>query len=289
MKSDLNKHIEQQINKTLSLNQVFTWQIVGGGSINNTYKLSSKTHTFFVKTNTISKFKNGFKEEVLGLQFLKTNGAITPKIIVEGTFNTEIYLVLSWIESSVKTTEFWKNFAIQLANLHQNTASKFGLNHHNFMGELFQKNTFFNDFSTFFIENRLKPQVKLAFDNGLLKTKEVQLFESLYQQLSTIFPIEKPCAIHGDLWSGNFIATSNNKAVFIDPAVYYGHREVDLAMSLLFGGFSDTFYTTYNEVYPLEKGFNSRKDIYNLYPLLIHLNLFGKSYLQSIKTIVSQF
>ena len=159
MKYDLNKHIEQQINKTLSLNQVFTWQMVGGGFINNTYKLCSKTHAFFVKVNTISTFKNGFNEEVLGLQFLKTNGVITPKIIVEGTFNTEIYLVLSWIESSLETEQFWKNFAHQLANLHQNTASKFGLNHHNFMGKLFQKNTFFDNFSTFFIENRLKPQV----------------------------------------------------------------------------------------------------------------------------------
>ncbi|WP_262711445.1 MULTISPECIES: fructosamine kinase family protein [Flavobacteriaceae] len=139
------------------------------------------------------------------------------------------------------------------------------------------------------MENRLKPQVKLAFDTGALKTKELHLFESLYKQLPTIFPIENPSVIHGDLWSGNFIATTNNKAVFIDPAVYYGHREVDLAMSLLFGGFSNIFYTTYNEVYPLQKGFNNRKDIYNLYPLLIHLNLFGKSYLQSIKTIVSQF
>jgi fructosamine-3-kinase len=289
MKSDLNKHIEQQINKNQSLNIIFTWQIVGGGSINNTYKLHSNKYNFFVKTNTISKFKNGFNEEVLGLQFLRKKGVFTPKIIVEGTFETEIYLVLSWIESSVKTTDFWRNFATQLANLHKNEAPQFGLDHHNYMGELHQQNTFYNDFVTFFVENRLKPQVKLAFDNGLLQTKEVKLFDSLYQQLSTIFPIEKPCAIHGDLWSGNFIATSNNNAVFIDPAVYYGHREVDLAMSLLFGGFSDIFYTTYNEVYPLEKGFNSRKDIYNLYPLLIHLNLFGKSYLQSIKTIVSQF
>ena len=95
--------------------------------------------------------------------------------------------------------------------------------------------------------------------------------------------------MHGDLWSGNYISASNNKAVFIDPAVYYGHREIDLAMSLLFGGFSKEFYKTYTEVYPLEKDFKFRKDIYNLYPLLIHLNLFGKSYLRSVKTIVSKF
>ncbi|MEX1383687.1 fructosamine kinase family protein [Lutibacter sp.] len=285
----LQQHIEKQLSSQLSKNLNFEWQPVGGGSINITYKISAKNYNYFVKINNKAVFENGFKEEVLGLQFLKANGAITPKIIIEGTYSNKIYLVLSWIESSLETTHFWENFAIQLANLHQNKALKFGLNHHNFMGELHQKNTFFNDFTPFFIENRLKPQVKLAFDSGLLQTKEVQLFESLYKQLPSIFPNEKPSAIHGDLWSGNFIATANNKAVFIDPAVYYGYREVDLAMSLLFGGFSKLFHTTYNEVYPLEKGFNNRKDLYNLYPLLIHLNLFGKSYLQSIRTIVSQF
>ncbi|UMB59611.1 fructosamine kinase family protein [Lutibacter sp. A80] len=289
MKSDLIKHIENQINKTLHLKSSFTWQNVSGGSINNAYKLSSKAATFFVKTNTISTFNNGFKEEVLGLQFLKSNGVTTPKIIVEGAFETEIYLVLSWVENCCETNEFWQNFAVKLADLHRHNNIYFGLEYDNFMGQLLQKNIFCDNFETFFIENRLKPQVKLAFDNGLLQTKEMLLFKNLYKQLTNIIPPEKPCAIHGDLWSGNYISSLNNQVVFIDPAVYYGHREVDLAMSLLFGGFSNTFYTTYNEVFALEKGFNKRKDIYNLYPLLIHLNLFGKMYLKSIKTIVSQF
>lgn len=289
MDFQFQRHIANQLNFKLTKKLNFTWQPVEGGSINTTYKIAAKSYNYFVKVNDKDVFKNGFSEEVLGLQFLKANGAITPKIITEGNFNNKVYLVLSWIDSASETTQFWKNFAHQLADLHQHKGVQFGLEYTNFMGQLSQKNTFLNDFSSFFIENRLKPQVKLAFDTGALKTKELHLFESLYKQLPTIFPIENPSVIHGDLWSGNFIATTNNKAVFIDPAVYYGHREVDLAMSLLFGGFSNIFYTTYNEVYPLQKGFNNRKDIYNLYPLLIHLNLFGKSYLQSIKTIVSQF
>lgn len=289
MDFQLKQHIENQLNSKLIKNLNFEWQPIGGGSINITYKISAERFNYFVKINDKAVFKNGFKEEVLGLQFLKTNGAITPKIVIEGTYNNKIYLVLSWIDSAVETPQFWKNFAQQLADLHLHKEFQFGLEYTNFMGELSQKNTFYNDFSTFFIENRLKPQVKLAFNSGLLQTKEIQLFESLYKQLPSIFPNEKPSAIHGDLWSGNFIATVNNRAVFIDPAVYYGHREVDLAMSLLFGGFLKLFYTTYNEVYPLEKGFNGRKDIYNLYPLLIHLNLFGKAYLQPIRTILSQF
>ncbi|REE83651.1 fructosamine-3-kinase [Lutibacter oceani] len=289
MNLELAKHIENEINNKLHRKLVFKWQTIGGGSINSTYKISAESFNYFVKINNISVFENGFKEEALGLKFLKTHGAITPKIISEGIFKGNIYLVLSWIDSIFETNKFWQNFAIQLANLHQNKSEKFGLNYSNFMGQLVQKNTFFNDFPAFFIENRLKPQVKLAFSKDLLQIKELKQFESLYTQLDSFIPKEKPCAVHGDLWSGNFIAAPNNKAVFIDPAVYYGHREIDLAMSLLFGGFSEEFYKIYKEIYPLEKDFNFRKDIYNLYPLLIHLNLFGKSYLRSVKTIVSQF
>ena len=145
------------------------------------------------------------------------------------------------------------------------------------------------NFSEFYIENRLKPQVKLAFNSNKLQQKQIGQFENFYQKLADIFPTEKPCAVHGDLWSGNFINSINEKAVLIDPAVYYGYREVDLAMTLLFGGFSSGFYNSYEENYPLEIGFNNRKDYYNLYPLLIHLNLFGNSYLKSIENIITKF
>jgi len=286
---DLNKHIEQQINKTLNFKGVYNWQFVGGGSINKTYKLSSNNHFFFVKINAISVFKNGFKEEVLGLKFLEDHKTLTPKIIAEGIFKNNCYLVLEYIECGIKTQNFWKNFALQLANLHQQNSDYFGLNHNNFMGQLPQNNSFKKTFIEFFIENRLQPQVSLAFNNNLISKQLLLNFENLHLALKNIIPKENPCAVHGDLWSGNFICNSKQKAVLIDPAVYYGHREIDLAMTYLFGGFSSQFYQTYFEIYPLEKEFNFRKDIYNLYPLLIHLNLFGSSYLQDIKKIVYSF
>ena len=285
----LVNHIENCINVHFNSQSIFTWQKVSGGSINNTFKVATMGLTFFVKTNSKTIFKNGFKEEVLGLQFLKKNTALVPETIIEGTFNNLIYLVLEWIETGEETTEFWKNFAIQLANLHQQKSDKFGLEYSNYMGQLIQKNTFSNNFTDFFIENRLKPQVKLAYNAHLLQKKHVFKLENLYKHLSGIFPNEKPCALHGDLWSGNYICGINEKAIFIDPAVYYGHREIDLAMSLLFGGFSAEFYHNYQQLFPLEKGFNSRKDLYNLYPLLIHLNLFGNSYLKSIENIITKF
>jgi len=286
---ELHQHIETSLNQKFSTKLNCRWQQIGGGSINNTYKIISEYHTFFVKTNTLYVFENGFKEEVLGLQFLENHSALVPKIIIEGAFNNSIYLVLEWIESGNITSNFWEKFAFQLANLHQHKGEKFGLGHHNYMGQLFQNNSFFNNFSDFFIENRLKPQVKLAFNSKRLQQKHVFLFENLHKKLPEIFPIEEPCAVHGDLWSGNFICSTNEKAIFIDPAVYYGHREVDLAMSLLFGGFSNGFYNYYQQIYPLEKGFMERKDYYNLYPLLIHLNLFGGSYLKNIESIITKF
>ena len=131
--------------------------------------------------------------------------------------------------------------------------------------------------------------MKLAYDSRLLSIHHLKYFESLYKQLKSIFPNEAPCAVHGDLWCGNFMCSTSEKAILIDPAVHYSHREVDLAMTTLFGGFSSEFYNSYQEIYPLERGFQQRKELYNLYPLLIHLNLFGTSYLKSIESIVSQF
>lgn len=289
MNLKLQFHIEKELDPRGLFSSKFIWRSIGGGSINQTYKVYNSHKSFFIKVNYKSVFQNGFKEEVLGLQFLKKNKALMPSIIGDGFFENYIYLALEWIEEGEKTDEFWKNFAFQLSKLHHQKSDLFGLKHDNFMGELHQKNDFKDNFSDFFSENRLIPQVEMAFNKGLLKETNLKQFDNLIKHLPSIFPIENPCAVHGDLWSGNFIANEHLQSVFIDPAVYYGHREIDLSMSLLFGGFHENFYTTYQEIYPLVKGFNKRKDIYNLYPLLVHLNLFGSSYYSSIDTIVSKF
>lgn len=285
MNFELKKHIERE----LLGNESLSWQPVGGGSINETFKLNSKSNQYFVKSNTTSVFKNGFYEEIHGLNFLKKHKALVPEVIVEGKFDNYVFLVLEWIETGNQSLKFWNSFAQQLAKLHQQKGTNFGLEIDNFMGELHQKNEFSINFIDFFIQNRLRPQVKLAYDSRLLSIHHLKYFESLYKQLKSIFPNEAPCAVHGDLWSGNFMCSTSEKAILIDPAVHYSHREVDLAMTTLFGGFSSEFYNSYQEIYPLERGFQQRKELYNLYPLLIHLNLFGTSYLKSIESIVSQF
>lgn len=289
MNRDLQLYIEEKLQKEVSDNTAFKWQSVSGGSINNAYKISSKEQSFFIKTNTTSIFKKGFLEEVEGLLFLAKNGLKTPLIIASEIFENNAFLILEWIDSIPKTTFFWQDLAQQLAYLHSHKNNQFGFKKSNFMGTLPQKNIFFNDFPTFFVQNRLQPQVKTAFQKQLLNKRHLLCFEKLYKELPHLIPNEKAAAVHGDLWSGNFISTHHKKGVFIDPAAYYGHREVDIAMSHLFGGFSSVFYNTYQDLYPLEKGFEKRKNIYNLYPLLVHLNLFGNSYLYDIERFIFKY
>jgi len=131
--------------------------------------------------------------------------------------------------------------------------------------------------------------VKMARDHGNAGSDTVRAFDRFYRKLDEIFPVEAPSLIHGDLWNGNYMVNENGEAVIIDPAVYYGHREMDLGMSKLFGGFSAGFYEAYNQQYPLEKDWKERLDYCNLYPLMVHVNLFGGGYLNSVKSILRNF
>ena len=141
----------------------------------------------------------------------------------------------------------------------------------------------------FFIEQRLDVQVKLAIKSGAVDAGWEKKFEALYAKLPSLIAVEKPSLIHGDLWSGNLITDEKGEPCLIDPAVYYGNREADLAMTRLFGGFSGEFYSAYEEAFPLPPGAEGRVDLYNLYPLLVHVNLFGGSYVHSVESILRAF
>ena len=135
----------------------------------------------------------------------------------------------------------------------------------------------------------MEPQLQMATDSGKLGAGTVTSFNAMYKELPDIFPDEPPSLLHGDLWGGNYFFDQDGKATIYDPAVYYGHREIELAFTHLFGGFPSNFYSAYEETYPLSFGFSKRKDIYNLYPLLVHTNLFGGSYARQVESIVRQF
>jgi protein-ribulosamine 3-kinase len=263
---------------------------VGGGSINETFRLSTSIGNYFLKYNSADRFPGMFACEARGLEILRNRGPLTvPSVIGSDKIDNYSFLLLELITPSLKVLNFWEDFAQGLASLHKNTNKYYGLEHDNYMGSLSQSNRQHKDWVSFFIEERLEKQVKPGRDNGEIPSSIVHHFEKLYRVLPEIIPDEPPALLHGDLWSGNFMTGADGKACLIDPAVYYGHRESDIAMTQLFGGFSNEFYTAYNRAFPLAKGWEKRVDILNLYPLLIHVNLFGGGYLGQVRRIVERF
>ena len=294
MKASIKEHLEQILSRKLS-----RITSVGGGSINETFRLESGDKYFFCKVNTAAKFPGLFQKEKNGLLFLQSCNVIrVPQVIWCGELENMQVLILEWIEEGLRSESFWKKFGEQLAMLHcwrsdgdRQTAVRagFGFRENNYMGALPQGNTWTENWIEFFIHCRLQPQLDLAEKDGLVKKNDVDQFHSLYKKLEEIFSPEPPSALHGDLWSGNYLSSDSGVPVLIDPAVYFGHRSMDLGMTRLFGGFDQQFYESYHYHFPLPRNFEEQADVCNLYPLLIHLNLFGSGYLSSIRSILKAY
>jgi fructosamine-3-kinase len=265
-------------------------QGVGGGSINDCYRLNTNEGPFFVKVNSADRFPSMFEAEVDGLRRLREAGSIrVPRVIAHGEVDGTAYLLMEHIDDGLKTEAFWRATGNALAALHAHTASHFGLERDNYIGSLPQKNAEHARWDEFFIHCRLEPQVKLARDHRHLGPGELLRFERLYGRLSSLFPEEAPALLHGDLWSGNLLCDAASRPVLIDPAVYHGHREMDIAMTKLFGGFAPAFYSAYHSERPLEKDWEERTDLCNLYPLLVHVNLFGGGYVDQVQVCLRRF
>jgi fructosamine-3-kinase len=294
----IQKYLNQFFSKELGLEISFLeCNSIGGGCINETYELKINGEVkFFLKINSIKKYPALFEKEKNGLDFLAGKKIIrVPEVITHGEIDDHQLLLMEWIDDDTRTGKFWERFGEQLAALHQQTWSDqngqsfFGLNEDNYIGSLLQLNNQRCDWIEFFIHCRLKPQLKIAVDNHLLQTKHSTALENLFSKLSDIFNNENPSLLHGDLWSGNFMCSQNSEPVLIDPAIYFGHRSMDLAMTTLFGGFHKQFYNSYNYHYPFPDNYEEQWQICNLYPLLIHLNLFGSGYLSQIEKTLSRF
>lgn len=261
--------------------------VLSGGSINQVYRLNTSYGDFCLKVNQAGHFPGLFEAEAKGLHLLIEAGELeVPRPVFWDTLESHTFLLLEYIVSSRARSDMMYRFGESLARLHRHRTEMFGLGFDNYMGALPQSNRQHAAWTEFFITERLEPQVRLASERGFAVRKS---FENLYPRIGSWLPEEPPSLVHGDLWNGNYIVTGNGTAALIDPAVYYGHREVDIAMTTLFGGFSPDFYDAYEETYPLETGWKDRIDLYNLYPLLVHLNLFGSSYLGEILSILKRF
>lgn len=267
---------------------------LSGGDINKAYALTLNTgDKIFMKANAKSNAAF-FTAEAAGLTAIAATKAIsTPKIICTGTDDGEdvgySFLLLEYIKSSGKIKTYWETFARELAAMHKADVGKeFGFSQDNFIGARPQQNTPAGSWISFFRDQRLAPQFKAAdsYFTPADRTKITKLLDNLDRFL--IEP-EQPSLLHGDLWSGNVMCGNEGKAMLIDPACYVGHREADLAMTELFGGFPQTFYAAYKEAFPLQPGYEERRDLYNLYQLLNHLNLFGPTYLEPVLAITSEY
>lgn len=278
------KVLRESIDPTAEIRMI---GIIGGGSINDARRVEASCGTFFAKINEAIPYPGMFEAEARGLEFLRENSEFDiPKPIGTGESDDIQWILMEFISHASKKANFWEQFGVRLARMHRNTNDNFGSETDNYLGNLPQQNTFKSTWGEFFAENRIAPQLKMAKDNNLASDQMVKLLEKVMSKADQYFPEEPPSAIHGDLWTGNFSTNHAGEATIFDPSAHYGHREMDIAMSKLFGGFDAKFYDAYNSEYPLEKGWEDRLPIADLYPLLAHLNIFGGTYAYQIMNIL---
>ncbi len=239
----------------------------------------------FIKYRDVSPA--GFYEaEAEGLDYLRLAcNLLIPEVRAVG----RCFIAMDYIAPAPHTAYFWETLGHQLAYLHNCTRENFGFVHDNYCGDALQVNGFMSDGYQFFAEQRLLFQGDMARLDGRLSSTELRQLEAICTKLHNLVPQQPASLLHGDLWSGNVHVSSRGEPVFIDPAVYFAWGEIDLAMTQLFGGFPENFYAAYNEIRALENGWRERLDLYNLYPLLNHLNLFGLGYLDPVKAILKRY
>jgi fructosamine-3-kinase len=284
MNSKFRDHISVLLNQ--SILNVYP---ISGGDISQGYKISTPKSSYFIKVNQSSNALTMFQAEVYALELIQSTNTInTPKVLFCDTFQESSFLIMEFIESKSPSNLDFKTLGSKLAELHQNTSDVFGLNKGNFIGSLFQSNKPNTSWVDFYLKERLLPQLQLAKQNHLLSDKECPSEKIIAEKLENLFLNVKPSLLHGDLWSGNYLIAKDGTPFLIDPATYYGHSEVDIAMTKLFGGFNNSFYDAYHEIIPKTDNFKTRIEIYQLYYLLVHLNLFGRSYYNSVHSILKR-
>ena len=268
---------------------------VFGGDINRAYALTlSDGGVIFMKANSRQMLPM-FEGEAEGLDFIRqTHTLRSPEVLALGTDGNISFLLLEFIPSGPGSRKASEELGLGLARMHQADTSafvkggKYGALHDHLLGSGIQDNTPMDSWVTFFTECRLRPQFEKArswFDAQ--EWKSIQSFLSRLDRYLT--EPERPSLMHGDLWGGNYMVDDQDHPWLIDPAAYVGHAEADLAMTELFGGFDSSFYAAYESAFPLDPGYPERRDIYNLYHLVKHLNLFGRGYLSSVRSVLRRY
>lgn len=263
---------------------------VHGGDINEAFCITTETQQFFLKVNKASLYPGMFICEASSLAILRAHTPLkVPQVIQTGSNGEYQFLLLEWLDKATTIEYPPYQFGQGVAELHLTSQTCFGFNENNYIGTLPQVNTLTERWCDFYANCRILPLVKMLADNGRFSAADVNSAEKFCRSVENIFPEEKPALLHGDLWKGNYTITADGQIAIFDPATYYGHREMDMAMTRLFGGFADEFYAGYNDLYPLEKGWLKRLPYAQLYPLLVHAVLFGGSYTSQVRSILQVF
>lgn len=254
-------------------------QALFGGDINQSFQLITTADSFFIKLNKKSRLPM-FEAEAAALQTLSNSNTLrVPTPILAGSADHSAFLVMEYITMGNSSAKSEEALGHGLAAMHQTTNPQFGWSQDNTIGTTPQLNHTHLDWATFWREQRIAPQLQWATEKGAsasLRQKGEQLLDHMIDIVGTHAPF--PSLLHGDLWGGNWSTAKSGEPVIYDPALYYGDRETDLAMTELFGGFSSRFYDAYNESWPLDASYPQRKNLYNLYHILNHFNLFGGGY-----------
>ena len=267
---------------------------VRGGCIANATRIETESGRFFLKWSDGDAGRT-FEAEAAGLAALREAGSplVIPDVLaVQDADDASGFLLMEWIEPGQKDAGFGDRFGEGLAALHRHTAAdgKYGFERDNFIGRLPQQNGWTERWPGFFRSRRLGPQLDRAREAGRWRTAWNAPADRLLARLGDLLPASPPASVlHGDLWSGNFVAMSDGRAALIDPATYAGHAETDLALTELFGGFDARFYDAYRAARPLEPGYAERREVYNLYHLVNHLNHFGAGYAASVERTLKRF
>src|SRR5579862_8147984 len=294
LKSHIESVVSDVLDRSFSSIQI---NLVPGGSRDGTFQIVvDRIPMLFCKVNVGDKCPGILQKESIGLNYLARQGKIrTPQVISYKIIGPFEFLLTEWINCGVSSKAFWEYFGTQLAAIHQLAwvddlgRNCFGFEEDNYLGRMFQSNRPCFDWHEFFISRRIEPQLKIARNNGFLGQWAANRFDKLFNRLSEIFDESRSSLLHGDLWNGNYMCSAEKTPVLIDPAVYFGHRSMDIAMTTLYGGFDSVFYDAYSNSWPFPENYREQWDICNLYPLLVHLNLIGKSYLESILRTIRRF
>ena len=259
---------------------------VGGGCINDAQLFTAESgERFFIKFNDASKL-DMFEAEAAGLaELASADGVRVPAVIGTGLAEARAFLVLEALDLQSKGDS--SALGQQLAQLHRQTAPRFGWSRDNYIGATSQPNPWTESWAEFFAENRLDYQLRLAAERGRKFPGAQQLLARIPDLVGNHSP--QPSLLHGDLWGGNAAFDADGQPVIFDPAVYYGGREAEIAFTEMFGGFSAEFYRAYQESWPLADGHAERKAIYNLYHVLNHFNLFGGGYAAQAQAVIDRF